>query len=145
MYNGKIRIALVEDSNCDLVLIKKVLENGFNEAEIHVFSTIEGIIKDHHATIIPEKNDKGEVVAFHGTSQDVTVRMDAIRKIQESEDRLDAAIKGADLGVWDLDIESGRNLVNTRWYSMLGYEPFDFEANFQSFLSLLHQIGRAHV
>ncbi|MGB0347776.1 MAG: response regulator, partial [Balneolaceae bacterium] len=41
MYNGKIRIALVEDSNCDLVLIKKVLENGFNEAEIHVFSTIE--------------------------------------------------------------------------------------------------------
>lgn len=123
------------------ILIQKMEEcfvHGEPYSITYRFESYKGIIKDHHATVIPEKNDKGEVVAFHGTSQDVTVRMDAIRKIQESEDRLDAAIKGADLGVWDLDIESGRNLVNTRWYSMLGYEPFDFEANFQSFLSLLH-------
>ena len=35
-------------------------------------------------------------------------------------ERLELALRGADLGLWDLDVKSGRSAVNERWNSMLG-------------------------
>jgi PAS domain S-box-containing protein len=119
-------------------LIQRAITEGI-PYELNIqLKTDTGKIKDVVAIGIPAKNEKDEVVALFGTAQDITRRMEAVRKIQDSEDSLELAISGANLAVWDLDIESGVNLVNTRWYSMLGHEPYEFEASFQSFLSLLH-------
>ena len=39
---------------------------------------------------------------------------------RQSAERLGLALRGADLGLWDLDVHSGATVVNERWNSMLG-------------------------
>lgn len=40
--------------------------------------------------------------------------------------------------MWDLDLISGKNVVNDRWYSMLGFEEGEIETDLQSFIDLVH-------
>ncbi len=55
-------------------------------------------------------------------------RQQALEKLQlerealqrRSTERLELALRGADLGLWDLDVKSGNSIVNERWNSMLG-------------------------
>lgn len=56
------------------------------------------------------------------TGRDVSERIESDLKLRESEERLDLALIGANLGVWDWDIESDEVIINDRWANMLGYE-----------------------
>ncbi|MFO1349278.1 MAG: PAS domain S-box protein [Gammaproteobacteria bacterium] len=53
--------------------------------------------------------------------------------LRENERRLESMIAGAQLGTWDWDVTSGRNMFNARWAEMLGYtraEVEQFPGNF---------------
>lgn len=82
--------------------------------------------------------DQGVHTGFVAIQEDITKRINTQNHIKESEDRLDAAIHGADLGVWDLDLMSGKNVVNDKWYAMLGYEEGEISTDLNSFLRLVH-------
>ncbi len=82
--------------------------------------------------------DQGKHSGFIAIQEDITKRIITQNQIKESEDRLDAAIHGADLGVWDLDLESGENVVNDNWYTMLGYKVGEINTDLDSFLCLVH-------
>lgn len=56
-----------------------------------------------------------------GYARDITDRKIQEKALQESEARLDLALKGADLGTWDFFIQENRMIHNRRWAEMLGY------------------------
>lgn len=58
--------------------------------------------------------------------------------LQEGEERLDLALKGGGLGLWDLHLENDELITNETWYTMLGYEPFQPEPSFSLWQSLVH-------
>jgi len=60
------------------------------------------------------------------------------KKLNDTNKRLDLAISGADLGVWDWQIETGDVYFNERWASMLGYKLDEIEPNVNSWSNLLH-------
>lgn len=43
------------------------------------------------------------------------------RALTESRERLDLALRGTDVGLWDWNIESGATVVNEKWANMIGY------------------------
>ena len=47
---------------------------------------------------------------------------DHMQQLQESERRLKLALKGGDLGFWDVNLVTGKMVVNQRWGEMLGYD-----------------------
>ncbi len=49
------------------------------------------------------------------------------RALRESEERLDLALTGADLGLWDYDLRTGGAFFDRRWAEMLGYELDEIE------------------
>ncbi len=55
-----------------------------------------------------------------------------------SEERTELALKGGDLGAWDLDIGSEKLWFDDRWVEMLGYEPTDVAPYISSWEKLLH-------
>jgi PAS domain S-box-containing protein len=67
-------------------------------------------------------------------------RLAAARETErrESAERLELALAGADLGLWDVDVRSGRQVCNERWYSMLGYRENEIEARQSSWEKLVH-------
>lgn len=71
-------------------------------------------------------------------TQDVTVAKEAEGALRESEQRLDLAIHGADLGIWDWNMVSGEVFFSDRWMTMLGYEAGDLPPTFESWYSLIH-------
>lgn len=104
----------------------------------HKIKSKSGIVKDLISIGIPEVNDNGKVLSVRGTTQDISQRMGALRQIKESELRLEAAIQGADLAVWDMDLTTGTNIVNDRWFEMIGYSRGEISSDLDTLIQLFH-------
>jgi len=59
-------------------------------------------------------------------------------ELRESEERLELALDGGGLGLWDWDLEHHRVVFNERWATMLGYTLDDIENTPQSWVRLMH-------
>ena len=64
---------------------------------------------------------------------------------REEAERLELALRGADLGLWDLDLRNGRGTVNARWSEMLGYAPGAIPVDERSWRDLVHPDDRDQV
>ena len=86
----------------------------------------------------PVFNDENKVVGLEGIVQDLTERSLLTQQLKDSRARLEAAITGADLGIWDINLQTGENFTNDRWWEMLGYGVNEREYSVAFFESLLH-------
>jgi len=80
----------------------------------------------------------GPVVRIVGTHLDLTDRIRANEKLQESEERLRLAFAGAQEGVWDWNLETGAVVYSSRWKEMLGYADDEIEPHVRAWERLLH-------
>ena len=59
-------------------------------------------------------------------------------EILKSRERLDTAVRGAYLGMFDLNVQTGEAVFNDIWFRMLGYSPHELPHTFDMWKSLLH-------
>lgn len=64
-------------------------------------------------------------------------------KLKDSEYRSKFALEGADLGVWDRDLEGGRVLFSRRWREILGFGDGEPGQRIEDWLALVHADDRA--
>lgn len=69
---------------------------------------------------------------------DITERRQQEQYIRQSEQRMELALAGADLGMWDLDLSSGRISYNPRLLGMVGYACAELEFDALKVKDLLH-------
>lgn len=72
-------------------------------------------------------------------------RKKAEEALQESEQRLELALHGGDLGTWDWQVPSGAVIFNQRWAGMLGYTSEEIEPHFRTWERLVHPDDLPHV
>jgi len=84
------------------------------------------------------RDDRGRVTHMHGIVTDVTEREIIAGMLHDSEQRMELALSGAELGMWDWDIPSDRLVVNERWADMLGRLPEDLPTTSQEWVELIH-------
>ena len=65
-------------------------------------------------------------------------REQLVKTLLESNERVELALDGASLGLWDWHIPSQVVQYSARWYEMLGYEPRELDASLKTFEKLLH-------
>ncbi len=87
----------------------------------------------------------GKCVRLNGTIMDINEEKVLKDSLQENQQILDAAISGADLGVWDLNLITGENLTNKLYKESLGYSDDEFEESFEFFLNILHPDDQKNV
>ena len=84
------------------------------------------------------------VVEFEGRKcilafdRDITARRRAQAALHESETRWQFALKAADDGVWDWNMETGEVFYSARWKSMLGYAESELGGTEAVWESLVH-------
>jgi PAS domain S-box-containing protein len=64
------------------------------------------------------------------------------RLIQDSEQRLSAALDASGGGIWEYDPPAGRVYFDPRWSGMLGYEPDELPQEYATWAGLLHPDDR---
>ncbi len=70
--------------------------------------------------------------------RDITERKQAEKALQNSRELIDMALSGANLGLWDWNIETGHINFGERSVAFLGYVPEDLEPNVNALMKLLH-------
>ncbi len=71
-------------------------------------------------------------------ARDITERKKAEEALYDSRERLQLALDAANDGLWDWRLDTGEAYFSPRYYTMLGYAPGEFPANYESFSRLLH-------
>ena len=86
--------------------------------------------------VIQDKS--GQSSKMIGSHIDITERKLVEKALSESEERLALAIKGADLGMFDWNIETGETTYSDHWATMLGYKVDELAPNNSTFETLIH-------
>ena len=96
-----------------------------------------------HQTISPITDENGDIEAFVAIQADITDRIEREETITERTERLDLALEGAELGVWDWDMQADTVHRDDRWAAQLGYDTGEIDAEFHGRESLIHPDDRA--
>ncbi len=82
----------------------------------------------------PSNPAKGTISAI----SDISDRKRAEDELRASEERLELALRGADLGLWDWDIKTAQPTWSERAAAMLGYALHEVQHDFRTWKSLIH-------
>ena len=70
----------------------------------------------------PTRDSTGAVIGLSAVAFDVTERLQADRRLRESEQRWQLALQGNNDGLWDWNAATNEVFFSDRWKQMLGYE-----------------------
>ncbi len=72
----------------------------------------------------------------------ISDRKQAENALRDSEERLTLALNATNDGLWDWNIETNSVYFSPQYYRMLGYQPDEMLASFDTWLNLLHPDDR---
>lgn len=81
---------------------------------------------------------EGQNISVIGTFQDITKRKQNEEALRHGEEQLSLVIDASNDGFWDWNVLEGSAYFSPRYYTMLGYCPAEFPANYESWRGLLH-------
>ncbi|HSH06276.1 MAG TPA: PAS domain S-box protein, partial [Burkholderiales bacterium] len=79
----------------------------------------------HRVSGEPRLGADGGFLGYRGVGRDVTVQRVAEAAADDARQRLDLAVDGAGLVLWDLDVPSDRLFMSARWAELFGRPPKD--------------------
>ncbi|AGX88681.1 PAS domain S-box protein [Candidatus Symbiobacter mobilis] len=97
-----------------------------------------GSYYDEHMAISPVRMHDASIRYFVAIKQDVTARRQAQQRLEQSEERLDLALLGSDLGMWDMYPATGTLYLSAKAYEILGLPPNGAREDAGWFEDLLH-------
>lgn len=100
------------------------------------------------ASYIPDVQPEGldpasaPAVGFHLTVTDITIHKDYANRLAISSARLERALEGAELGLWELNIEAMTLQVDARGSAMLGFGPTEVTKTVPEWTAALHPLDQ---
>jgi PAS domain S-box-containing protein len=114
----------------DYPIIRAFTSGELINAEPLRYLRPDGAIIDLEVHAGPVRAPDGRIVAAIGMALDVTERTAAERRLRDSEamfrttaERLRAAVDAGELGMWEIDLDTGRMRIDATMASMLGMPP----------------------
>lgn len=75
---------------------------------------------------------------FFGISRDITTHKEIEKALRESEERLELVLQGADLGIFDWNLQTGEMIRNIRWAEIFGFTLEEVEPSLDFWEKLIH-------
>ncbi|MFC1707311.1 PAS domain S-box protein, partial [Planctomycetota bacterium] len=124
-----------QDHACPL---KTVLESNSTVTVEHTHIGAEGNKTAVEITAAPVFDANGAVVQVIETIRDITERERAEEARRQGEAKLTQTLDATTDGIWEWDFQTNELFFSDRYYTMLGYEPGEFPASFESWHGLIH-------
>ncbi|MGD1856168.1 MAG: EAL domain-containing protein [Leptolyngbyaceae cyanobacterium] len=87
---------------------------------------------------LPMYDDTGKLIGVLGIGHNITNRKASEEKLQKSEERFCLAMRGANDGLWDWNLETNQVYYSPRWKSMLGYANDELTDDLSTWQNLVH-------
>jgi PAS domain S-box-containing protein len=118
-----------------------VMETGEAIKDEEIF-TINHTKTTFLTTKFPLRNIGGEIYGVCGIATDITEQKEALEAYKDSEERLDLALRGSGMGIWDWDVRHHHLIWNDNTYHMFNY-PLNYTLQgFSSFEQRIHPEDR---
>jgi PAS domain S-box-containing protein len=91
------------------------------------------------------KDSATQPIGMMAIIADLTDLKRAESALKLSQERLQLAVSGSSLGLWDWNIATGETYFDSHWKSMLGYAETEIENNHQEWEKLLHSEDKLKV
>jgi PAS domain S-box-containing protein len=91
------------------------------------------------------KDSDGQPIGMMAVIADITELKRAESALLLSQERLQLAVSGSSLGLWDWSLATGETYFDWQWKAMLGYAETEIENNVKAWESLLHPEDRLKV
>jgi PAS domain S-box-containing protein len=95
--------------------------------------------------MVVSRDADGSPLRMIGTHADISERIRQQEEITRINERLDLALQGSRLAIWDLDAATGSVYLSEGWNEMLGDAPRETFTNMASLLELVHPDDRGRV
>ena len=134
-----------EDKPQIVAAFERLVENGEPyDLELRIV-TADDRVRWVRAVGDPQFDEDGTVVGALGVFQDITERREREQELRELKERLDLAVEGANLGVWDWDVETDAVSFNDQWASMLGFSLDNLEPRLETWENRVHPADMDHI
>ena len=102
------------------------------------------------AVVVLSEEDVSDLVSLRLALSELNATLEErvierTEKLRVSEERFSLAMRGANDGLWDHNLESGEVYLSPRWLEMLGYGTDDNAPDLSTIVSMLHPEDRERV
>ncbi|WP_136689289.1 PAS domain S-box protein [Halorhabdus amylolytica] len=87
----------------------------------------------------------GSVHGVVGVTRDITERREHERRLQRLSERLELAVEGANLGVWDWNLRTDEVEFNEQWAEMIGHPLDEIDQRYEAWKRRVHPDDRQKV
>ncbi len=122
-------------------LLRPVIEQGRSVENVKVSgmtAAFPGVQRSWLASYYPNRNAKGDIVGLLAVVREVTNEVRIEGALAESDSRLQMAMTGSGLGVWDWSVDTNSVWFSDTWQTMLGYEPGEVPQHISSWQNGVH-------
>lgn len=117
----------------ETVLAGQIIHNSYDPAtfadgSVHIFDTFK----------IPLRDDTGNIFASLGFARDITEHKRIEAALRQSQERFDLAMRGANDGLWDWNLQTNEAYFSPRWKQILGYVNGELNNHFDEWHQRLH-------
>jgi PAS domain S-box-containing protein len=91
------------------------------------------------------RDDEGHVTGSFSSGTDITERSQAVAALRAAEERVRFALQAASIGIWDLDVPTGRVQWSEILEAQYGLTPGTFGGSFEAFVERIHPDDRTSV
>ena len=95
--------------------------------------------------MVVSRSADGKPLRMIGTHTDISERVKQQEEITRANERLDLALHGSRLALWDVDITTGRIYLSEGWADMLGEAPHETVTDAQALLAIVHPNDQEHL
>ncbi|MBD9355480.1 PAS domain S-box protein [Methylomonas albis] len=117
---------------------QSAVENGKAFSNLHRIRRFDGAWRWMNVRAVPIRNKQGHILEWMGMGQDVTVQKQAEMALAESEERLELALMGSGLVLWDWNIPERKITVGSRWFELLGYTNQELGGDEDNWMGLIN-------
>lgn len=87
---------------------------------------------------LAQKDDRGRILRVVGIATDVSEQKRLETQLQQSESKMLAAQRLAELGYWEFDLQTGKTTWSPEHFRLCGYDPEAGEPTYDELVSRLH-------
>ena len=90
----------------------------------------------------PFLDDSGRKTGSFAMVADISAQKKAELSVRENKQRLDLALEGGNLGIWDADLQASQILVDRRWAELMEVDLEELEDPYRFWRDAVHQDDR---